>query len=232
MRQGDFYTPKEIEPLYDEIVPIYQIAFEDWPWKEVSKCPDSRLRCVGGLSSISVGALCEVCEICPTRPAYEAAELVERFKALATSRSMTWYIERDEVGLTMAAVAWRAKTNQIAKEKYSDVNDMQSWMATELGNEEIMWLDEVFADKQRKPKGNLQNFGQFVEGLADRLNSRLIAYRTIEPRMTLVAKRDFGDQASLFMGDFDRRQDIGFVEYIDKVPDRRDFVIINLGKEQ
>jgi hypothetical protein len=77
----------------------------------------------------------------------------------------------------------------------------------------------VFANKDLKPKGNLQNFGKFVTGMAEMLGSQTVAYRTIEPRMIAVPSRDFGQNASIFT----RQQ---------KVPDRRDFVIINLSKEQ
>ena len=218
MSESNFYMPDEVEPLYGEIVPAYQAAFAGEPWYEVSKCADQLQRCVGGLSFLAVGASCELCGGCPALPAYEADELVNRFNNLATSRPTTWYVEQNGQGVTLAAIAWKANPAVIADEKYSDAPQMAEWLNEELGMDELMWLDEVFANKDLKPRGNLQNFGKFVTGMAEMLGSQTVAYRTIEPRMIAVPSRDFGRAASIFA----RQQ---------SVPDRRDFVVINLGEE-
>lgn len=218
MSESNFYTPDEVKPLYGEIVPAYQVAFAGEPWYEVSKCADQLRRCVGGLSSLAVGVSCKLCGSCPALPAYEADELVNRFNDLATSRPTTWYVEQNDQGVTLAAIAWKANSAVIAGEKYSDAPQMTEWLDEELGSDDVMWLDEVFANKNLKPKGNLQNFGKFVTGMAEMIGLQTVAYRTIEPRMIAVPSRDFGRAASIFT----RQQD---------VPDRRDFVVINLGKE-
>jgi hypothetical protein len=215
---NNFYTPEAVRPLYSEIVPAYQEAFAVPPWNEVSKCVDEQVRCDGGLSATAIGKICNMCGLCPTRPAYEANELTERFDALGLSRPTAWYAEQNDLGLTMAAVAWKASPLDIATEKYADVPEMADWMVDRLGEEPVMWLDEVFANRQLKSRGNLQNFGRFVAGLATMLDCNTTAYRTIEPRMTAVPKRDFGDSASVLA------KRIG-------VPDRRDFVIISNAKE-
>jgi hypothetical protein len=215
---NNFYTPEAVRPLYSEIVPAYQEAFAVPPWNEVSKCVDEQVRCDGGLSATAIGKICNMCGLCPTRPAYEANELTERFGALGLSRPTAWYAEQNDLGLTMAAVAWKASPLDIATEKYADVPEMADWMVDRLGEEPVMWLDEVFANRQLKSRGNLQNFGRFVAGLATMLDCNTTAYRTIEPRMTAVPKRDFGDSASVLA------KRIG-------VPDRRDFVIISNAKE-
>lgn len=213
MSKNNFYTPETARPLYGEIVPAYQEAFAGSPWNEVSKCVDDKLRCDGGLSAVEVGKLCNTCKLCPTQPAYQADELIERFDALGLTRPTAWYAEQNDFGLTMAAVAWKALPSEIATEKYADVPEMSDWVVDKLGEEPVMWLDEVFANRKRRPKGNLQNFGSFVRGLAMMLDCEKVVYRTIEPRMTAVPKRDFGDSVVVMS----RRLD---------VPDRRDFVII------
>jgi hypothetical protein len=118
----------------------------------------------------------------------------------------------------MGAVAWKALPIAIATEKYADVPEMRDWIVDRLGSGPVMWLDEVFANRQLKSRGNLQNFGRFVTGLATMLDCENVAYRTIEPRMTAVPKRDFGEKATVLT------RKIG-------VPDRRDFVIINVIQE-
>lgn len=218
MSNNNFYTPEAIRPLYSEIVPVYQEAFAVPPWSEVSKCVDVQTRCEGGLSATAIGKICNMCGLSPMRPAYEVDELIERFDALGLSRPTAWYTEQNDLGITMAALAWKASPVDIAAEKYGDVPEMADWMVDTLGDGPTMWLDEVFANRQIKSRRNLQNFGKFVTGLATMLDCKDVAYRTIEPRMTFVPKRDFGGSASVL------------ARWVD-VPDGRDFVTIKNVKD-
>ncbi|RYX78627.1 hypothetical protein EON76_02790 [bacterium] len=219
MSNNNFYTPEEVRPLYSEIIPAYQEAFAVPPWNEVSKCADRQTRCESGLSAVAIGSLCSTCGLYPTQPAYEADELTSRFDTLGLSRPTAWYAEQNELGLTMAAVAWKASPSTIATEKYADASEeMSEWIADTIGAEPIMWLDEVFANRQLKSTGNLQNFGKFVTGMAAMLNCENVAYRTKEPRMVAVPKRDFGDAAVVLKRKID-------------LPDGRDFVMIRNVQE-
>lgn len=217
MERNSFYKPEEINGLYNQIVPVYQEAFAGEPWFEVSKCEDSsgQERCVGGFSSLSVGSVCESCGNCLVRPAYEEQELVDKFKLLGETRPTAWYLEENEAGTTLTAIAWVAKPQEIAKERYPD---MESWMVNELGSNSVGWLDEVFANKSLKPSGNLRNFRQMCIGFAERLGVSVLAYRTINERMTAAARRDFDEKALIY-------------ERNNMVPDRRDFVIIKIGEK-
>ncbi|MFZ1811918.1 MAG: hypothetical protein WAU02_00110 [Candidatus Saccharimonadales bacterium] len=124
----------------------------------------------------------------------------------------------DDDGLVTAAVAWRATAGEIADEKYADAPEMGAWMQKRFGDNKIIWLDEVFADRTRSPKGNLKNFGDIVRGLAECLDGSRIAYRTIVPQMVQAARRDFP-----------KRLDV--MQAGSGVPDRRVFVDINLQGE-
>lgn len=219
MSEGNFYTPEGVWPLYAQIIPAYQAAFAGEPWYEVSKCADQMSRCAGGLSPLQIGALCIRCDKTPSRAAYEQRELEDRFDALGSSRPTSWYIEQNEAGVTLAAVAWSATPATIAKEKYADVPEMSDWLGRMFGKDEIILLDEVYANRALKPKGNLSNFGGMVTGFAARLDRSVIAYRTITPQMKRAPKQAFGDLAIIRQREID-------------VPDRRDFVVINLAKEQ
>ncbi len=218
MCEFNFFNPEEIKPLYSEIVPAYQAAFAGEPWYEVSKCEDQQTRCVGGLSALAIGTTCDLCGNCTKRPAYEADELVTRFEAVAASFPVVWYVEQDERGLTLAAVAWKVTPQAIASKKYQNVPDMREWLPQTLGSNELIWLDEVFANKLIRDSGNLQNFSSMCTGLALRLNGQTLAFRTINSAMTRAAKRDFDDKAVVF-------------ERYASVPDRRDFVTINMYGE-
>lgn len=220
---GNFYKPNEIRNFYEEVVPVYQKAFAGEPWFEVSKCADesSVQRCAGGFSSLSIGVTCEMCGNCPIKPAYERERLVNKFELIAKTRPTAWYMEIDDrgKGATLFALAWIEVPCKIAEERYPDVPEMASWMIEELGNVPIMWLDEVFADRLKKPKGNLQNFSDMCSGLAQQLQVDRIAYRTIASQMIAAPVRDFGKQVSVYKRNID-------------VPDRRDFVVINLGGQK
>lgn len=218
---GQFYKPNEIRALYEEVVPVYQNAFAGEPWFEVSKCVDgsSMQRCAGGFSSLEIGATCEMCGDCPIRTAYEKGELVDKFELIANTRPTAWYMEKGDLGATLFALAWVETPCRIAEERYSDVPEMTQWMQKKLGTEPIMWLDEVFADRTRKPRGNLQNFSDMCSGLAQQLEINRIAYRTIASQMVIAPVRDFREQATVYKRNVE-------------VPDRRDFVVINLGGQK
>lgn len=215
---GQFYKPNEIRALYEEVIPVYQNAFAGEPWFEVSKCVDgsSVQRCAGGFSSLSIGATCEMCGNCPLNSAYEKGELIDKFEMIANTRPTAWYMESGEMGATLFALAWVETPRRIAEERYPDVPEMASWIVEKLGATPIMWLDEVFADRIKKPRGNLQNFSEMCSGLAQQLQVNRLAYRTIASQMVVAPIRDFGGQARVYKRNIE-------------VPDRRDFVVINVG---
>lgn len=207
------YIPEEVD--YKKIIPVYQEAFKGDPWFEVSKCADSKKikRCEGGYTSIPVGSCCGMCKEKIIRPAYEDKELVYKFTTIANSRPTRWYIEQNDLGITMAALAWTNTPREIAEERYPDVPEMKEWIQKEIAEEKIIWIDEVFADKTKKTKGNLKNFKSMCKIFWNELKTDTIAYRTITPAMINAPKRDFPGKNIIY----NRKRE---------VPDRRDFVII------
>ena len=144
------------------------------------------------------------------------------FDAIGETRPACWYIEETPAGLALAAVAWTADPVQIAAEKYPGSLEMAAWLKrkyapTATPNPEIVWLDEVFADRQVSRRNNLANFRPMVRGFSDRLDRTKVAYRTIAPAMTRAAMRDFGDDATIDKAKSD-------------VPDWRNFVSIDLSR--
>lgn len=219
MSQGKYYNASEVDRLYGQIVPAYQAAFAGEPWNEVSKCADTEPepRCIGGLSALAIGATCDVCGQCPELPAYSAIELESRFKALA-DRPAAWYVETTPGNtVTLAALAWKVPLRQLAAEKYPGNDAIARWF--EDLPPDTAWLDEVFANRKVSPSGNLRRFGDFVRGLAERLDTDFVAFRTISPQMLAAVKRDFNPR---------------YVRIFEpgRVPDRRYFVLLYIGKEE
>lgn len=237
MSNGKFYSAGEMSSGdYEELIPVYQAAFAANPWNEVSKCvgENKSILCVDGLSALAVGQFCEDCTASPGLPAYEPQQLRDKFLELE-DRGSVWYVEKGDKGVTLGAVAWKATPSEIAKAKYSGDEEMKEWLQRrfstipqrikrslnlQVKEPEIVWLDEVFSNREIKPSGNLKNFGKFVVGMAKILDSELVAYRTIEPRMLSVATRDFGNYRSRI----DKRG-------VD-VPDRRDFVVLDTTMDE
>lgn len=188
---GTFYPAGEMN--IQKIIEPYQRAFAGPPWYEVSKCADRQLpqRCVGGLSRTAINSLCGTCSLAPDRPAYEAGELLERFTTLEQSRPLNWYAEETDGGIAVASLAWMATPETIATEKYADDPDMKPWLEETFGEQEIVWLDEVFADKTVRADKNLTNFKAMCNGYRERFDTPVLAYRTISEAMTRVAFRDF-----------------------------------------
>ncbi len=204
---------RDARRYYDELIPAYQEAFGGEPWYEVSKCADKALRCAGGFSAIAVGSLCGVCERYPRKPAYEDAELIESFEQLGETKKTVWYLEKNDAGVALAAIAWVANARTTNEARYANTPGMDDWIEANVQAGEYAWLDEVFAQKSLRPTGNLNNFRSMCDSICEALDVDTMAFRTINPAMTQAAQRDFKDRTEIY-------------ERLVAVPDRRDFVII------
>lgn len=188
---GTFYAEGKLD--VSRIVPAYQEAFKGWPWYEVSKCVDQikEQRCADRLSRTALKETCITCGLRPTEPAYNPSDLIERFNTLESTRPTRWYVEAIEDSPALVALAWSATPKQIAIEKYDGIPKMQDWLVSTLPNEPIVWLDEVFADKNIRNTGNLSNFRSMCQGFMAALGNTDLSYRTISPAMLSAAESNF-----------------------------------------
>ena len=211
---GNFYNPNEMN--LDKITDTYRVAFAGEPWFEVSKCvnDDEFKKCNGEFCQTAVGAICPECNNTPTEPAYNDTDLKAKFEMTADTKPTIWYTEESFDGVTLGATAYLSKPNQIAAEKYTDRPDMDIWLQATLGDNEIVWLDEIFANREISPSGNLLNFKEICNGFMDRLKCSNFSFRTINPKMISAAKKCFDGQVIVFEKEID-------------IPDRRDFVLIS-----
>ncbi len=206
-----FYSSTDIRPFYNELAETYRSAFAGPPWFERGKCVDPASRCASGFSATGPGLTCGTCSEQVVDPAYSTTYLTELF-ASYESKNSSWYTEQFSGRIALAAVAYATTPDTIAENKYSD-DTMQDWIETNIVSP-IIWLDEVFADLQARPRGNLRNFGSFVCGMMAQLDVPTLAFRTINPAMLRASERDFGKNATILKRKLD-------------VPDWRDFAIID-----
>ena len=206
--QNDFYKPEAVMPFYVQIGDAYRAAYAHPKlWGEVSKCEDDQLpqRCQSGFSGQRVGEQCLACGKCLMRQAYPQEELEVRFKDVAERNLMVWYLERvpedasvESAGkIALAAFAWLGTAEEVGSQKYGSTPAMQAWLTERFGDRPIVYMEEVFADETVRPARNLDRFKDMIDGFMSRLACGTVFYRTINPAMTRVPKRDFGGEAEV-----------------------------------
>ncbi len=204
MKNIEMYKGAQIDDVIEEIVPIYQTAFKGDPWNENSKCPRPDLElCAGGLSPIEIGQFCLKCQQCPNQEAYPADELTAKFEKMITAKNCVLILEREGRLPTMAMFGWVAGNDQIASERYEGSEDIDTFFQVNAPPE-FMWLDEVFADRQLKPEGNLRDFRSNCTRMLSSLGVDSFMYRTIAPQMIRAVERDFPEE-SVILRPPDRR---------------------------
>ena len=208
-----FINDETIKDYYQELIPAYQEAFSGDPWYEKSKCRDSLVRCVGGLSAVAVGSLCAICNLCPVEQAYENDELIQKFNAITDFKKTIWYLEKEASHIALAVIAWLGDAQTIMRERYSAVPEMEGWLEDTMQGSAVIWLDEVFAQKSVRQSGNLKNFRSMCDGFSNMLSNNVLAFRTINPALTRAAQRDYAEQVTVYKRNT-------------AVPDRRDLVVI------
>lgn len=204
-------TPEEQRLVIPDLVPAYQQAFAGEPWFEVSRCAG----CERGFSGQRPGESCADCGYPLTEPAYPSAKLSAKLEQTVDRGNTVLYTERDRDGnVLLASLALGTTPEQIYSTYYADRprETMGYWLTATLP-ERLVWLAEVFADRTKRPQGNLRNFRAMCEQFAANLGSDTIAYRSINPRIISKAVAEFGSQCTVF------EQEV-------QVPDRRAFVML------
>ncbi len=216
-------SPLGLGEKLERMIPMYKEAFAARPWLEISKCPaDDKqpAHCPGGYSPVQVGECCNTCQLRPVEEAYTDDELLEKFTFQSADKFCLWYLEEEAAsrGIALAVLARRMDLKSIGNEIYPDNPAVASWLEVNYGSldNEIIWLEEVFANSSIRPTGNLKNFGSMCMRLARSMSVDTVAYRTINPKLISATKRDFRSQATI--------SDPSFNE----IPDRRKFVTIQV----
>ena len=218
--RGKLYTPNEAKEYYGQIVPAYRTAFAGEPWFEVSTCEDEMTpkRCSSGFSPQQIGGKCNICEKVLKVQAYDGNGLIDRFEETAKTYKSVWYLEKVNGEVALAAFSFLADAKIIAEKKYPESQDMAEWLNTRFSESSFIWLDDIFANRNIRPTGNLRSFKIFCNKIGSELDSSVIAFRTINNMLINAVRRDFGEDCRILTRERD-------------VPDRREFVILNLKRK-
>lgn len=201
----------------EKVARTYQAAFAKPPWNEASQCASKsvEIKCVSGFSSQQVGEYCQKCQQSLINPAYSIDELLVNFEEKATNQNALFYFETDQnQEILMCAILWLSTPEDLFERKYKGNLEMKTWLEENLPLK-FTYLDEIFADLDRRPTGNLRNLESIILESAKEFNSKTVVYRTIQDMLNYKMTKTFGTKFTLYKRDQD-------------LPDRRDLGVINL----
>jgi hypothetical protein len=186
------------QQLVKELVPVYQKAFAGPPWFEVSKC----LTCPTGFSASPAGDFCEACSARGVRtlltsPAYPPDELYAALLERVRSPDSTVYIERTVDGKPVLSAIFKVAEEQDIVSNYAGRTDPDIVKSIIPGR--VLWLDEIFADLDARPNGNLKNLQEIIEKSAQQTGDRTIAFRTINENLIKKMQNIYGPRATITM---------------------------------
>jgi hypothetical protein len=204
------------------LVPTYQAAFAGHPWYERSLCPasaDVSDRCRNGRSPLAPNTdACEKCALVPTEPAYSAAYLESRWQELLETKVLLLYVEESPMdGIVLAAYAYRTTPAEVFARSYAGNADprMRDWLIATFP-ERVVWLEEIFADLERRPKRNLWNVRWMTAAFCDTADCPDFAFRTVNDNLRRKYQSEFPG-TRVFRG------------CDDPPPDWRDVLIMRVG---
>ncbi len=228
MRSLEFITSENWELIIEvgpELTATYQKAFAGEPWYEVSRCLNQEC-------STDFTALCEErdCPECatPLQTAYEPDELIENWQNMIINEDACMELEFVDNKPQRATIARPTSPDELFDRKYRSVESMRGWIETMLPDR-FAWIEDTFADREIRPRGNLRQRGQTIERIAEYYGGVPIATRTLSEAVVAATLRDFPQPAtSVYVGDNNVGQKLLAAEDNVQlvVPDKRTFLKI------
>ena len=202
----------------ENVAKTYQAAFAKPPWNEASQCASKsvEIECIGGFSSQEIGEYCRKCKQTLINPAYPINELILNFEAKAVNQNALFYFESDlNQDILMCAILWLSSPEDLFDRKYKGNSEMNVWLGENLPSK-FIYLDEIFADLDKRPSGNLWNLEAMIKESAKEIDSQTVVYRTIQDKLNVKMGKTFGPDFKLF-------------KRTEELPDRRDLGVLNLN---
>lgn len=199
----------------------YRSAFAGPPWYEISKCASkiAEVRCERGFTAQKIGEFCTKCFQTVSDGAYPQEELQLSINDRLKYPNAMLYREFSDAGdLLLAAIFWEDMPALIGQKKYTDVHLMRTWLQTQLPEQPIIWMDEIFADRDKRPQGNLRNFKNLISQVFELSECSIVAFRTINEGLLAKSEHSFDDRCEILPAG--------------TVPDRRSFVTIRRNNNE
>jgi hypothetical protein len=223
----DKRNSNKLDQLGPTLAETYKIAFAGEPWYEVSRCGNDN--CEELFAAQIPGCLCQKCGLELTA-AYSADELVESWQAMVMDEEATIEITKNEDGIPILATIARPTTpNELFQRKYKEVEPMQTWLAENLP-QELVWIEDTFANREISPVGNLVGRGATLGRIATYYSGLMIATRTLTPAVIAATLRDAGKVTDISIGSEQVGRNIAVqARRTDVVPDRRTVLRIGIA---
>lgn len=103
---------------------------------------------------------------------------------------------------------------------------MERWAQITLP-EKFTWIEETFADRERRKRGNLRERGKTLLRIANYFDGAPTATRTLQPAVIYSTLRDAGNVTSLFIGTDGVGQEFStLAKQVGTAPDTRTVMVI------
>jgi hypothetical protein len=187
------------EEIFRELIPVYQRAFAEPPWNERSQCPPD---CQAGREFCDVhpGEFCERGQAVPESAAYPTEMMLERFGMLHQDDALFTieYLGGDERRPVLGSVMWLSDAAGLAEAKYPDRPEMHDWLVDRFGERQFIYRDEVFADREARPSGNLRDYHRILEVAVEHFDCRMLVGRTVNVRLLGKLHKVYGERLTIF----------------------------------
>lgn len=216
---------REIGP---DLAKTYQVAFSGPPWFEVSRC--GAADCIVGLSSLAIGGSCLDCGS-NLEEAYPAEELIGSWRGMLTGDDAFMEVSYEQDLPQRATIARPTTPEELFKRKYADNPAMEEPLKKLLPNE-FVWIEDTFANRERKATGNLADRGETIQRIREYYDVMTIATRTLSEAVVAATLRDCPAKTAVLLGSEGVGKEItnrtfenpGYA--LPNVPDRRTLMII------
>ncbi len=223
----------QLEPLLEPLAEIYKIAFAGAPWFEASKC--IKESCSVGFCERKPGNCCPDCNSVLAE-AYDSQDLMAMWWAMIEQENALMEVETEDDTPLRATIARPTTPAELFKRKYSDNVEMRDWLKQQLPSG-LVWIEDTFANRQRRPKGNLKNRGETLAAIAVAYREPTVCTRTIAPQIVAATLRDIRN-TKVFVGSENSEKMISIISAGEReyaggftVPDRRTLLAINALKK-
>lgn len=222
----DKNNASQLDAVAPELARIYIEDFALPPWNERSRCVNET--CKSGFSDSEIGLACAACGGVLTA-AYEEPELTSGWRRLIMEEDAVVEVAFDESdAVRRATIARPTNPQELYQRKYEGIDEMKPWLAENLP-QEVVWIEDTFADISGGKKGNLQTRGRTLGRIASLYSGLPIATRTKSAAIVRSTLRDLPEQTAIYVGSeafgSAMAQVIDLSEY-GRVPDTRTLLAI------
>lgn len=212
--------------LFDDIsermARVYKNEFAKPPWNEVSQCRNND--CAETFAALCPGGNCPQCESV-LEEAYDAEGLVRAWEDALDNCGAVMEVEMIDGQFQRVTIARPTTQQELFEQKYKENSQMENWIDRTLPSR-FVWIDDTFADRDRRSTGNLDGRGITLGKIAARYGGLVVATRTLQPAIVASTLRDAGARTDVYVGTNKVMVDGYAACTVGSIPDRRTLLAV------